>query len=472
MRKISTLLSHFLPQSSHWTVIRHRKSAILVFTHFFILVALVGLVVLSKAIATTALIPAFLGIPAIICSLYYFKKIGHINVSGNVLSIIWFVILVPILFYTGGINSSFMPWLYSVILVMVMVENYKWATFWFTMASITCCVFYIGGLFYPHINISICNETDTFISYVTVGFFMFTNLLVFEKHQVLVIKILKEKNIQLKNQKREIDKHVEALEKMQNQLTSSNQELQIFAHVASHDLKEPLRMISMYVKLLEKKLAHLLDGKTQDFMFYTIDGVNRMQKLLDNLLLYSMMGKNDVKTEPIDLNETIVIVLQNLTVLIQETNATIHFANLPHITATGTEMTQLFQNIMANALKFRKKHIEPVISIEYTETETEHILSISDNGIGIKEADKERVFNIFTRLNNRSDFEGTGIGLATCKKIVANMDGRIWLTSTEGVGTSFYFAFPKIEIPIIVIENEAVTLPWPIKQRLAEPQLV
>jgi signal transduction histidine kinase len=443
MKKISTLFSHFLPQSSQWTVIRHRKSAILIFTHFFILIALIGLVSLSKAIATTALIPAFLGIPAIICSLYYFKKIGHINVSGNVLSIIWFATLVPILLYTGGINSSFMPWLYSVILVMVMVENYKWATFWFTMASVTCCAFYVGGRFYPPINISICNETDAFISYVTVGFFMFTNLLVFERHQVLVIKILKEKNIQLKNQKREIDKHVEALEKMQNQLTISNQELQIFAHVASHDLKEPLRMISMYVMLLEKKLKHLLDGKTQEFMFYTIDGVKRMQKLLDNLLLYSIMGKNDVKTEPVDLNETMVKVLQNLTVLIQETNATIHFANLPNIAATGTEMTQLFQNIMANALKFRKKQIDPVISIDYVETESEHILSISDNGIGIKEADKERVFNIFTRLNNRSDYEGTGIGLATCKKIITNLDGKIWAESSLGLGTTFYFSIPK-----------------------------
>ena len=134
---------------------------------------------------------------------------------------------------------------------------------------------------------------------------------------------------------------------------------------------------------------------------------------------------------------------QNLTVVIKDTHTTIKGTNLPIIKASSTEMMQLFQNMIANAIKFRRADVAPEIMILHSENEKEHTITLKDNGIGIKEEYKEKVFNIFTKLHSTSQYEGSGIGLATCKKIVEELGGRMWLTSTEGVGTTFYFTFPK-----------------------------
>jgi signal transduction histidine kinase len=449
MQKIFTRLTYFLHPSFHQSVIRHRKATILIFSHLFIIVALISLLLLSKTIEIVALIPAFCAVPLIIGSLFFFKNKGHINLSGNILTVIWYAVLFPILLKTGGLNSSFIPWLYSIILMMVLVESYIWSTFWFVIASISCLCLFIGGRVYPPMNVSNCTDMDTLISYLTVGFFMFTNLALFESHQVFVIKILKEKNEELKAQKQAIAEHATELEKIQKQLTESNQELQIFAYAASHDLKEPLRMITMYTQLIERKLKSMLDGDTNEYMFFITDGVKRMQKLLDNLLEYSLLGKNTKEVSEVDLNDKMIKVKQNLTVLIQETNAEITYSNLPKVVASATEMSQLFQNLIANALKFRKPNVEPVIDIGCMENLNEYLFAISDNGIGIKKEDQERVFALFTRLHSHTKYEGTGIGLATCKKILTNLNGKIWVSSTEGVGTTFYFTIPKVDALVL-----------------------
>lgn len=449
MQKIFTKLTYFLHPSFHQSVIRHRKATILIFTHLFVIVALISLLLLSKTIEKVALIPAFCAVPLMIGSLFYFKNKGHINLSGNILTIIWYAVLFPILLKTGGLNSSFIPWLYSIILMMVLVESYIWSTFWFVVASVSCLSLYVVGRLYPPMNVSNCSDTDTLISYLTVGFFMFTNLALFESHQVFVIKILKEKNEELKAQKQAIAEHATELEKIQKQLKESNQELEIFAYAASHDLKEPLRMITMYTQLMERRIKTMLDGDTTEYMFFITDGVKRMQKLLDNLLEYSLLGKNIKDNSEVDLNDKMKKVTQNLIVLIQETNAKITYSNMPTIVASVTQMSQLFQNLIANALKFRKPNVEPVIDIGCMENPNEYLFAISDNGIGIKKEDQERVFTLFTRLHSHTQYEGTGIGLATCKKILTNLNGKIWVSSTEGVGTTFYFTIPKMETSVL-----------------------
>jgi light-regulated signal transduction histidine kinase (bacteriophytochrome) len=295
-----------------------------------------------------------------------------------------------------------------------------------------------------------CSKFDSLIGYLTIGFFLFLSLIVFEGHQVFVIKILKSKNEELKIQKKVIAEHLAELEKISTQLSVSNQELEIFAFAASHDLKEPLRMITMYTQILEMKLKPLLNNTTNEYMGFVIDGVKRMQKLLDNLLEYSLLGKKDKKLEEINLNKKIERVLLNLTVVIQETQAQINFSNLPTITAAPTDMLQLFQNVIANALKFRKKDITPIINISCTESIDEYMFIIEDNGIGIKTEDQERIFNLFTRLHTNKQYEGTGIGLATCKKILTNLNGKISVSSVEGKGTTFYFFIPKINVSNMV----------------------
>jgi signal transduction histidine kinase len=439
------LIKIFLPNAINRSLMQHRKASILIFTHFYIIIALIALLLLSSTVYNAVLIPSLCAIPFLVFSLIAFKKIGNINLSGNILSTIWLVCLSFILLKTGGLHSSFLPWLYSIIFIMVLVESYLWASIWFFVASFMCIGLYVVGHNYPDMNNTQCTDFDTCVSYLTVGFFMFTNLIVFEKHQVFVIKLFRAKNEELKEQKRTVAQQVVALKNIQAKLTNSNEDLKTFAYVASHDLKEPLRMITMYTQLLERKLKTALDDNAKEYVFFITDGVKRMQQLLDNLLAYSLLGKNQKEVETVDLNKKIATVMQNLTVRIQETNASIQYSNLPTIKASETEMVQLFQNIIANALKFRRKDINPIIHISCEENLQAYHFAIRDNGIGIKQEDQRRIFDLFTRLNGRDVYEGTGIGLATCKKILVNLNGSIWVTSTEGVGTTFHFSIPKNE---------------------------
>jgi signal transduction histidine kinase len=450
MNRIETILKYFLHTSLSRSVINHRKGIILVFAHFYVFIALSSLCLLSNTIKNTSLFSTLCALMCIVASLFLFKKRGRINLSGNMLTFSLCVALMPILLKTGGINSSFMPWLYAIAFVMVLVENLTWATFWFSFCSLFCIALYLADPYFPTLNVSNCTKFDSMMGYLSIGFFLFLSLIVFEGHQVFVIKILKSKNEELKAQKKVIAEHLAELEKISTQLSVSNQELEIFAFAASHDLKEPLRMITMYTQILEMKLKPLLNNATNEYMGFVIDGVKRMQKLLDNLLEYSLLGKKDKKLEEINLNKKIERVLLNLTVVIQETQAQINFSNLPTITAAPTDMLQLFQNVIANALKFRKKDITPIINISCKESVDEYMFIIEDNGIGIKTEDQERIFNLFTRLHTNTQYEGTGIGLATCKKILTNLNGKISVSSVEGKGTTFYFFIPKSNVSNMV----------------------
>jgi signal transduction histidine kinase len=450
MDRIETILKYFLHTSLSRSVINHRKGIILVFAHFYVFIALSSLSLLSNTIKNTSLFSTLCALICIVVSLFLFKKKGRINPSGNMLTFSLCVALIPILLKTGGINSSFMPWLYAIAFVMVLVENLIWATFWFSFCSLFCIALYIADPYFPNLNVSNCTKFDSMTSYLSIGCFLFLSLIVFEGHQVFVIKILKSKNEELKAQKKVIAEHLAELEKISTQLSVSNQELEIFAFAASHDLKEPLRMITMYTQILEMKLKPLLNNTTNEYMGFVIDGVKRMQKLLDNLLEYSLLGKKDKKLEEINLNKKIERVLLNLTVVIQETQAQINFSNLPTITAAPTDMLQLFQNVIANALKFRKKDIAPIVNISCTESVDEYMFIVEDNGIGIKTEDQERIFNLFTRLHTNKQYEGTGIGLATCKKILTNLNGKISVSSVEGKGTTFYFFIPKSNVSNMV----------------------
>jgi light-regulated signal transduction histidine kinase (bacteriophytochrome) len=202
-------------------------------------------------------------------------------------------------------------------------------------------------------------------------------------------------------------------------------------------------MMTMYTQLIERNLKNMMDAKTTEYISYVVDGGKRMQQLLDNLLAYSLLGQQTQDAMEVDLNFKLEQVIQNLTVSIQETDAKIRFSNMPTVTASATEMTQLFQNIIANALKFRKPNTNPLIEIDCKDNGAEYVFTITDNGIGIKKEDQERVFQLFTRIYTHK-YEGTGIGLATCKKILSKLKGKIWVSSTEGVGTTFHFTIPKL----------------------------
>jgi len=225
-------------------------------------------------------------------------------------------------------------------------------------------------------------------------------------------------------------------------LARINAELEQFTYIASHDLKEPLRMISNFAQLLEKRYKDKLDEDANDFIKFITEGVVRMQDLINSLLAYSRIGKNYKEFEKVDLNDVLKDTIDNLKQIINETNAEIIHDSLPSLFADKYQLIQVFQNLISNAIKFRG--IDPPLVHISSRLDSKHwVFSIRDNGIGIKSKDFERIFVIFQRLHAKDEYDGTGIGLSICKKIVEQYGGKIWVDSEVGKGSTFYFSIPK-----------------------------
>ncbi|HEY2952918.1 MAG TPA: ATP-binding protein [Verrucomicrobiae bacterium] len=225
------------------------------------------------------------------------------------------------------------------------------------------------------------------------------------------------------------------------ELKRSNEDLEQFAYVASHDLQEPLRMVASFTQLLARRYKDQLDKDAREFIYFAVDGAARMQTLIHDLLAYSRLGTRGKPFQTIDLNHLLSRVLVNLKVAIDESKAVITHDPLPTVTADGTQLTQLLQNLLGNAIKFRADK-PPHIHVAVARRGGDWLFSVRDNGIGINQKYFDRIFVIFQRLHSRLDYPGTGIGLALCKKIVERHGGRIWVESAEGKGTTFYFLLP------------------------------
>lgn len=236
----------------------------------------------------------------------------------------------------------------------------------------------------------------------------------------------------------------EELKKLLEELARSNRELEQFAYVASHDLQEPLRMVASYVQLLERKYKGSLDEKADKYIFFSVDGVRRMQKLIDGLLAYSRVSRGSEFT-PIDANKVLDEAVANLSASIRESHANVTRDELPSVVADETQLSQVFQNLIANAIKFRKREVEPAVHVSAKRAGAEWIFSVNDNGIGIEPQYYDRIFQIFQRLHSRDEYPGTGIGLSLCKRIIERHGGRIWLESAPGKGATFFFTIPLRE---------------------------
>ena len=250
--------------------------------------------------------------------------------------------------------------------------------------------------------------------------------------------ITKTKEAELKLQ--ELNEH---LEERAQELAVSNTELEQFAYIASHDLQEPLRMVTSFLTLLEKKYKDQLDATAQQYIHFATDGATRMRKLILDLLDYSRVGRQTHTKEKIDINEVLYESIKLNRALIDEKKAILNWSTLPVITASKTGLLQIFQNLLGNALKYQIEGNAPKIEINASETDNYWQFSVSDNGIGIEEKYFEKIFIVFQRLHNKDEFSGTGIGLSICKKIVENHDGRFWVESNYGKGSKFYFTVAK-----------------------------
>lgn len=233
------------------------------------------------------------------------------------------------------------------------------------------------------------------------------------------------------------------LRKLAAELERSNSDLQQFAYAASHDLQEPLRSISGFVKLIEKRYKGKLDEKADEFIDYTVEGVKRMQILIKDLLEYSQVGTKGKKITQTNCSVTLEEAIHSLRSVIEESGVELTYDLLPTVTGDASQLSRLFQNLIGNAIKFHgDKPLKIHISADHKGDEW--VFSVKDNGIGIDPKFAERIFVIFRRLHTKEEYEGTGIGLAICKKIVEHHGGRIWIESEPGNGSTFYFTIPHI----------------------------
>ena len=225
------------------------------------------------------------------------------------------------------------------------------------------------------------------------------------------------------------------------ELTRSNRDLEQFAYVASHDLQEPLRMVATYTQLLAERYQGKLDENADKYIHYAVDGALRMQTLVRDLLAFSRVGRRHEAPQNTDCNLVVRTVMANLQSVIQENDAQIRYIDLPVLLADHTELVQVFQNLVGNAIKFRSSE-RPEIRITAEKKKKEWLLSVADNGIGIAPQHADDVFMIFKRLHTREEYPGSGIGLAICKRIVEQNHGRIWVESEPGKGSTFRFTWP------------------------------
>jgi len=266
------------------------------------------------------------------------------------------------------------------------------------------------------------------------------------------LKVYKSKSIE----------QAQAIQAQADVLSNSNNELTEYAHTVSHDLKAPLRMVSSYARLLQKRFDHQLEEEGKEYLQYVIEGTQRMRRIVDDLLEYAQFDKKyaQKKFVNVDINEVLESVLHDLKLQIDENNAQVIIDTLPVVKGNMTQMHLLFQNLIANALKYRRI-VSPIIRINVTEQEDCYLIKVNDNGQGIEQCYWNEIFKPFKRLVSQYEVEGNGIGLSTVKKIVAYHKGKIWVESQLEVGSTFYISLPKtkvVPLPIPQINEPNDTL--------------
>lgn len=246
----------------------------------------------------------------------------------------------------------------------------------------------------------------------------------------------------LKQREGELARANQGFQQREADLSRSNEDLQQFAYVASHDLHEPLRVITSYTQLLAKRYKGKLDKDADEYIGFAVDGAKRMQGLIQDLLAYSRVGTKGKELAPTDCEAVLSTTLRSLALAISESGAQITHDPLPTVRGDPGQLGQLFQNLIDNAIKYRNGK-GPEVHVSCTRQASEWLFGVKDNGIGIDPQYADRVFIIFQRLHTRDEYEGTGIGLAVCKKIVERHGGKIWVDSEPGHGSTFYFTLPR-----------------------------
>ena len=443
------VLGHLMPRRGDGgDAFARGKARLLVYIH---LLALTGGVVL---LATDLLFhrqmvgESLAFIACVATMMWVFRRFGNALLSGNLLVALVAGVLLKDILAMGGLYSDSLLWLLLAPVIAFLFTSRKWGVVW----SIVLLAV-LGGLFALELSAEQTYRYATldfgpryyFVSYLGLFSGVLGVLLIFVRNNDETLRRLLLTTEELRAQEAQTALQNARLVAQEAELRRSNRDLELFAYVASHDLKEPLRMVHAYSQLLERRAADKLPPKEREYLTFVRDGADRMQVMLDDLLSYSRLGRERDATEDVDLNRTLVLVQHNLRGLLDSTGGSLAVTpDLPTLRGKSTHFVQLFQNLIANGLKFHRAGVRPEVRVDYRcEMDGTEVITVTDNGIGMREEDTSEIFGVFQRLNGRGDFEGSGIGLATVRRILDELGAEIVVGSEVGVGSRFEVRVPS-----------------------------
>ncbi len=402
-------------------------------------------------------IPTLL-VPVLLCA---FKKTGALIHFGNLATAIYAFSITPLPWKTGGIYSDDIVWMILAPVIAFTLTNLRSGFFWaIYVAAVQGIYFYLTNTQIIVVDAPFDHWSPVFYYFSITGLFVCILLLLSASRHGMnkLIEQLMIKQRQLNNKTDELEEKTSMLRDVEKTLRHSNHELEQFAYVVSHDLKAPLRGINSFSTLLDRHLRKNddLDDISREYLDFIKAGTVNMNQLIEDIMNYSRAGSvKDGQESEVKMEVIQSLIEHNLRQQLQETNGKIHWQNIPEsVDLTKVHMLQLMQNLISNAIKYRKPEIPPVIIVNCDEQETCWKFSIQDNGTGISEANIQKVFDLFIKLQGTNQ-EGSGVGLATCKKIVVNNCGEIWLESKVGVGSTFHFTILKNEYKLIGVTKKA-----------------
>ncbi len=442
--KIGRILHWFIPNDLFAQKELFRKARILIYVHFFIIFIAIILIAVSACISDGNSGPCIIVFFGIFGALLVFKKWGNFSISGNILALLPALGLIPEAMVTGGIYSDNMMWLYICPMLAFLFADKKWGVIW-SVLIVTYHTYLLKLELSPLPSFQLQLVDDPYYFYASYLCLFLTVLgliYIFKSGQDAYIRDLSKQRNLLMQQKEEIQQQADELRRQEQKLKKMNADLEQFAFVVSHDLREPLRTIGTYTNLIGQELKQSGNQKTDEYIYFVKDGAERLKKMISNVLDDIRNEEKDKKL--INLNDIMPVVINNLSSTIREKSASINYMDLPQVMGYSTAYIQLFQNLISNSIKFQKEGELPKIQITASRVNGSHYIKVADNGIGIPQEHLSRIFTLGERAGIETAYRGHGIGLSTCKKIVDRFDGDILVDSEINRGTIFTIKLPRV----------------------------